>query len=146
VHHLTGAFLDRMVDRGAGAILNVASTAAYQPLPGFATYAASKAFVQSFSEAVHAELGGTGVTVTCLSPGFTRTEFGVNARAAEDERAMPDFLFSHPADVARTGVDAMVAGRRTAIHGLGNRASMLGGRMAPRSLLLPLVRQVTGRR
>jgi uncharacterized protein len=146
VHHLTGAFLDRMVDRGAGAILNVASTAAYQPLPGFATYAASKAFVQSFSEAVHAELGGTGVTVTCLSPGFTRTEFGENAGAGEEERAMPDFLFSDPADVARTGVDAMVAGRRTAIHGLGNRASMLGGRMAPRSLLLPLVRQVTGRR
>jgi uncharacterized protein len=146
VHHLTGAFLDRMVDRGAGAVLNVASTAAYQPLPGFATYAASKAFVQSFSEAVHAELGGTGVTVTCLSPGFTRTEFGANAGAGEEERAMPDFLFSDPADVARTGVDAMVAGRRTAIHGLGNRASMLGGRMAPRSLLLPLVRQVTGRR
>jgi short-subunit dehydrogenase len=146
VHHLTGAFLDLMVERGAGAILNVASTAAYQPLPGFATYAASKAFVQSFSEAVHAELGGTGVTVTCLSPGFTRTEFGENAGAAEEERAMPDFLFSAARDVARVGVDAMVAGRRTAIPGLGNRASMIGGRMAPRSLLLPLVRQVTGRR
>ena len=58
VHHLTGAFLARMVGDGAGAILNVASTAAFQPLPGFATYAASKAFVQSFSEAVHAELAG----------------------------------------------------------------------------------------
>src|SRR5918995_207369 len=74
VHHLTGAFLPQMVERGAGAVLNVASTAAFQPLPGFATYAASKAFVQSFSEAVHAELGGTGVSVTCLCPGFTHTE------------------------------------------------------------------------
>jgi uncharacterized protein len=146
VHHLTGAFLARMVDDGAGAILNVASTAAYQPLPGFATYAASKAFVQSFSEAVHAELGGTGVSVTTLSPGFTHTEFGENANAGDKEAAMPGFLFMEAPDVARAGVEAMVAGRRTAIPGLANRASMLGGRMAPRSLLLPLVRQVTGRK
>jgi short-subunit dehydrogenase len=146
VHHLTGAFLPRMVADGAGAILNVASTAAFQPLPGFATYAASKAFVQSFSEAVHAELSGTGVTVTTLLPGFTRTEFGENARAADKEAAMPGFLFMEAAEVARVGVEAMIAGRRTAIPGLQNRATMLGGRMAPRSLLLPLVRQVTGRR
>jgi uncharacterized protein len=146
VHHLTGAFLARMVDEGAGAILNVASTAAFQPLPGFATYAATKAFVQSFSEAVHAELGGTGVSVTTLSPGFTHTEFGENANAGDKEAAMPGFLFMEAPDVARAGVAAMVAGRRTAIPGLANRASMLGGRMAPRSLLLPLVRQVTGRK
>ena len=71
VHELTGAFLPRMVEQGSGAILNVASTAAFQPLPGFATYAASKAFVHSFSEAVHSELSGTGVSVTSLCPGFT---------------------------------------------------------------------------
>jgi short-subunit dehydrogenase len=146
LHHLTGAFLPRMVADGAGAILNVASTAAFQPLPGFATYAASKAFVQSFSEAVHAELGGTGVSVTCLCPGFTHTEFGGNAGAGEKEARMPEFLFMEAPDVARVGVEAMVAGRRTAIPGLGNRAAMIGGRAVPRSLLLPLVRQVTGRR
>ena len=146
VHHLTGAFLRPMVDRGAGAILNVASTAAFQPLPGFATYAASKAFVQSFSEAVHAELGGTGVTVTCLFPGFTHTEFPENAEAGEAESSIPDFLWMEAPEVARIGIDAMVAGRRTAIPGLKNRASMIGGRIAPRSVLLPLVRQVTGRR
>ena len=146
VHHLTGAFLEPMVERGAGAILNVASTAAFQPLPGFATYAASKAFVQSFSEAVHTELSGTGVSVTCLFPGFTHTEFGENAGAGEAEHAMPGFLFMEAAEVAQVGIDAMVAGRRTAIPGLRNRASMLGGRMAPRSVLLPIVRQVTGRR
>ena len=146
VHHLTGAFLPRMVAGGAGAILNVASTAAFQPLPGFATYAASKAFVQSFSEAVHAELGGTGVSVTCLCPGFTHTEFGANAGARDKEAMLPEFLWMEAPDVARTGIEAMVAGRRSVIPGLANRASMLGGRVAPRSLLLPLVRQVTGRR
>jgi short-subunit dehydrogenase len=145
VHHLTGAFLPRMVEDGAGAILNVASTAAFQPLPGFATYAASKAFVQSFSEAVHEELRGTGVSVTCLFPGFTHTEFGANAGAADKERRLPEVLWMEAPDVARTGVDAMVAGKRTAIPGLTNRAAMLGGRAAPRSLLLPLVRQFTRR-
>ena len=146
VHHLTGAFLRPMVDRGAGAVLNVASTAAFQPLPGFATYAASKAFVQSFSEAVHAELGGTGVSVTCLCPGFTHTEFPENAEAGEAESTIPEFLWMEAPEVARVGIDAMIAGRRTAIPGLKNRASMIGGRIAPRSVLLPLVRQVTGRR
>jgi short-subunit dehydrogenase len=146
VHHLTGAFLPQMVAAGAGAILNVASTAAFQPLPGFATYAASKAFVQSFSEAVHAELSGTGVSVTCLCPGFTHTDFGENAGGGDKEAMLPEFLFMNAPDVARTGIEAMVAGRRSAIPGLANRVSMLGGRVAPRSLLLPLVRQVTGRR
>jgi short-subunit dehydrogenase len=145
VHHLTAAFLPRMVSDGAGAVLNVASTAGFQPLPGMATYAASKAFVQSFSEAVHTELGGTGVSVTCLAPGFTRTEFGANAGGAEAERALPEFVFMEAPDVARAGIDAMVAGRRTAIPGLKNRAAMLGGRFTPRTLLLPLVRQYTGR-
>ena len=145
LHHLTGAFLPQMVSDGAGAILNVASTAAFQPLPGFATYAASKAFVQSFSEAVHAELGGTGVSVTCLCPGFTHTEFGQAAGAREEEAKLPEFLFMEAPDVARAGVEAMVAGRRTAIPGFKNRVTTLGGRMAPRSLLLPLVRHVTGR-
>lgn len=146
VHHLTGAFLPGMVARGAGAVLNVASIAAFQPLPGFATYAATKAFVQSFSEAVHAELGGTGVSVTCLCPGFTHTEFAAVAGAHEEARAIPDFLFGDAEDVAREGVEAMAAGRRTVIPGLLNRASMIGGRVTPRSLLLPLVRQVNARR
>jgi len=146
LHHLTGAFLEPMVAQGTGAILNVASTAAFQPLPGFATYAASKAFVQSFSEAVHAELAGTGVSVTCLCPGFTHTEFGERAGAADQERALPGFVFGAAEDVARAGVEAMVAGRRTVIPGRLNRASMLGGRALPRSILLPLVGRMTRNR
>ena len=142
VVELTRAFLPRMLEAGAGAVLNVASIAAYQPLPGFAAYAASKAFVQSFSEAVHEELAGTGVSVTCLSPGFTHTEFGA---AAGSEGSLPGFLYGDASDVAEAGIEAMLAGRRSAIPGLANRASMLGGRVVPRSLLLPLVRQVTDR-
>ena len=68
VHELTLAFVPAMVQRSAGAILNVASLAAFQPLPDMATYAATKAFVQSFSEALHAELAGTGVSCTTLCP------------------------------------------------------------------------------
>jgi uncharacterized protein len=144
VVHLTRAFLPGMLDAGAGAVLNVASIAAFQPLPGFATYAASKAFVQSFSEAVHEELAGTGVSVTCLAPGFTETEFGEAAGTGE-HGGLPGFLFGGAQGVAEAGVEAMLAGRRSAIPGLANRASMLGGRVAPRSLLLPIVRQVTDR-
>src|SRR5436190_681314 len=82
---LTGAFLPQMTDRGAGAILNVASTASYQPLPNMAVYAATKAFVRSFSEATHTELGGTGVSVTTLCPGFTETEFAGTVRHADGQ-------------------------------------------------------------
>src|SRR5215211_5325005 len=112
LHHLTGAFLPRMVADGTGAILNVASTAAFQPLPGFATYAASKAFVQSFSEAVHEELSGTGVSVTSLTPGFTETEFGEAAGAGE-HGGLPGFLFGGAQSVAEAGIEATLAGRRS---------------------------------
>jgi uncharacterized protein len=144
LHHLTGAWLGPMLDRGAGAVLNVGSTSAYQPLPGMATYAATKAFVQSFSESVHAELAGTGVSVTCLSPGFTRTEFGAVAGAGDD--AAPAFLTMDARNVARAGVEGMIAGRRTVVPGVQNKVSALGGRLVPRTLLLPVVRRVAAAR
>jgi len=137
---LTGAFLPAMVERGTGAVLNVASTAAFQPIPGFATYAATKAFVASFSEAVHAELSGTGVSVTSLCPGPTRTEFGEHAGGGSFENG-PDFVFSEARDVAREAVEAMLAGKRSVIPGVTNKASMLGGRFVPRSLYLPAARR-----
>ena len=145
LHELTGAFLPRMVERGSGAVLNVASTAAFQPLPGFATYAATKAFVASFSEAVHSELADTGVSCTTLSPGPTRTEFGERAGIGGVAKRA-DAIFMSASDVARQAVEGMVAGRRTVVPGLSNKASALGGRFVPRSVLLPVARTVMGRR
>ena len=138
LHHLTAAFLPQMIERGAGAILNLASTAAFQPLPGMATYAATKAFVASFSEAVHAELAGTGVSVTALCPGPTKTAFAEVAGVGEVWRRTPDLVLMGPEDVARAGVEAMVAGRRTAVPGLTNKLSSFGGRFVPRTFLLPV--------
>ena len=141
LHELTGSFLAPMVAQGTGAILNVASTAAFQPLPGFATYAATKAFVVSFSEAVHAELAGTGVSVTVLCPGVTRTEFGAVSGAAESDQRIPRLAFMDPVDVARQAIDAMVAGRRSVVPGMVNKALSTAGRHVPRTLLLPVVRR-----
>lgn len=140
LHELTGAFLPDMVLRKEGAILNTGSIAGFQPLPANATYAATKAFVNSFSEAVHTDLAGTGVSCTALCPGPVRTEFGEVAGLGDANGAGPDFLWASADDVARAGVEAMIKGRRSVIPGLGNRAAALGGRLTPRSVLLPLAR------
>jgi short-subunit dehydrogenase len=146
LQQLTQAFLPRMVEQGVGAVLNVASTAAHQPVPGMAGYAATKAFVQSYSEAVHAELEGTGVSVTTLVPGFTRTEFGVAAGGQAGDTVAPEALIMDPGPVAEAGIEGMVAGRRTVVPGPANRIAILGGRLVPRTLLLPaLVRANRGR-
>ena len=143
VHELTGAFLPRMVEQGAGAVLNVASTAAFQPLPGFATYAASKAFVNSLSEAVHSELSGTGVSVTSLCPGFTKTEFEEAAGAGDVAAKLPGFTWMESDDVARQGIEGMLAGKRTVVPGVLNKAVSTSGRFVPRTVLLPLVKTVS---
>jgi short-subunit dehydrogenase len=135
---LCGTYVPRMVDRGSGAVLNVASSAAYQPLPRQATYAATKAFVLSFTEALHTDLRGTGVTATALCPGPTKTEFG-------DAAGIPDELFEIPGLVysaermAKAGVNAMEAGRRAVVPGPTNAVGAIGGRMLPRRLVLELL-------
>ena len=134
-----------MVERGAGAVLNVASGAAFQPMPGMATYAATKAFVHSFSEALHTELSGTGVSVTTLYPGPVATEFGERAGFAP-EQELPGILVVDAADVARQAVDAMVAGRRSVIPGAGNKVTGLLGRYTPRTVLLPVMKWQAGGR
>ncbi len=143
VHHLTGAFLPRMVEQGSGAILNVASTAAFQPLPGFATYAASKAFVHSFSEALHSEVSGAGVSVTSLCPGFTKTEFEQAAGAEDEAQRLPGFTWMESADVARQGVEGMLAGKRTVVPGVLNKVVSTSGRFTPRTVLPPLIDRVS---
>jgi short-subunit dehydrogenase len=141
LHDLTIAAVGALVHRAeatrrTGAILNVSSITAFQPLPGVASYAASKAFVQSFSEAVNAELSGTGVTLTTLSPGLTRTGFADAAGTDAFDQA-PDVFVGEADDVAEAGVAAMAAGDRSVVPGLVNQLSAVGGRLAPRSLLLP---------
>jgi len=143
VHQITGAFLPRMVEQGAGAVLNVASTAAFQPLPGFATYAASKAFVHSFSEAVHSELSGTGVSVTSLCPGFTKTEFEQAAGAEDAASKLPGFTWMESDVVARQAIDGMLAGKRTVTPGVINKVVSTSGRYTPRTVLLPLIGRVS---
>jgi short-subunit dehydrogenase len=145
LHELTGAFLDPMVARGAGAIMNVASIAAFQPIPSFATYAATKAFVQSFSEALHAELHGTGVSCTTLSPGPVPTEFGERAGVGEQESSLPGVAQVAPADVAAAAIAGMLNGKRSVIPGALAKASAFGGRFVPRSVLLPATRIAAGR-
>ena len=101
--HLCSLFVPGMVERGQGAVLNVASTAAFQPLPGQAGYGGAKAFVLSYSRATRAELKGTGVTMTVLCPGPVETEFAETAGFTEEEssNALPKFMWVSAADVAR---------------------------------------------
>jgi short-subunit dehydrogenase len=124
---LTHAAAAAMVPRGRGGILNVSSLAGFQPGPMNAVYGATKAFVTSFTEAVHEELKGTGVSVTVLCPGFTRTGF----QAAADVPAgdVPGFMWQEADAVAIAGLDALAKNRAIAIPGnmnkvLGNFSSV----------------------
>jgi hypothetical protein len=145
LHHLTVGLLPAMLERGEGAILNLASTAAFQPLPYQATYGASKAFVLSFSEALHTDLQGTGVSCTALCPGPTRTEFVDVAQMHGLEAQAPGFLWQSAEDCARDGIMAMLAGRRTVVPRITNKLTANAGRLTPRSVLLPVVRLIYGR-
>lgn len=112
---LTHAAASEMVPRGAGGILNVSSLAGFQPGPMNATYGATKAFVTSFTEAVHEELKGTGVAVTVLCPGFTRTGFQESANVPAN--GLPGFMWQEADDVARAGLDALAKNQAIAIPG-----------------------------
>jgi short-subunit dehydrogenase len=140
---LTHAFAGPMVERGEGAILNVASIAAFQPLPGMATYSATKAFVQTFSEAVHEELRGTGVSCTVLCPGPVETEWATIAGA---QSVMIGPAKVSPRAVAVAAVEGMESGKRSVVPGIVPKAASLGGRYAPRTLLLPGIHRLVTRR
>jgi uncharacterized protein len=138
--HLTKLFLPAMMRRRTGCILNIASTAAFVPGPFMAIYYASKAFVLSFSEALSNEVQGTGVTVTVLCPGATRTEFAQAAGITDTP------LFRAPTmgaeEVARIGYDAMMAGKSSVIAGARNRWMIRGTRLVPRSFLAAETRKL----
>jgi uncharacterized protein len=141
VVHLCSLFTPGMSERRSGCILNVASTAAFQPIPGQAGYGASKAFVLSYSHAIRQELRSRGVTVTALCPGPVETGFAEAAGIEPEEMAaaMPKLFWVPAADVARTGVEGMDANRAVAIPGMANRASAAAGWLSPRRMLLPVM-------
>lgn len=145
LHHLTGAFVGDMVARGSGAILNTGSLAGMQPQPSNTTYAATKAFVNSFSEALHAELVGTGVSCTALCPGPVKTEFAEVAGVGHLEGAVPSFLWATAEQVAESAVEGMVKGKRTVFPTVGDRVAGTVGRYAPRTVLLPVVQRIASR-
>jgi uncharacterized protein len=141
---LSLAFIDSL-KRRRGGILNVASIAAFMPGPGMAVYYASKAYVLSFSEALHRELKPKGVRVTVLCPGPVPTEF--QARAGISDDALPRSLTRSAEQVAKDGYRGLMQGRRVVVPGVGNRAITTVLRFAPRRLLLDLIaRQERGRR
>jgi uncharacterized protein len=138
---LTSMFAPGMVERGRGAILNVASTAGMQPMPYSAGYSAAKAYVLTFSEALHQELRGHGVTVTALAPGPVETEFweiaGWETSSGKSfERAVPGTLIT-PQQAARAGVEGLEHGERVVVPGLPMRVGMLASRYIPHALKLP---------
>jgi len=138
--HLTKLFATDMVKRGTGRILNVASTAAFVPGPFMAMYYASKAFVLSFSLSVANELQGTGVSVTVLCPGPTKTEF-IQVAGIADSRLFEGSAMTAE-DVALEGYKAMLAGRPEIIAGARNRWMMRLTRLAPRTLLANITRRL----
>jgi short-subunit dehydrogenase len=129
-------FIDSLA-RHRGGILNVASVGSFVPGPGIAVYCATKAYVLSFSEALHHELKPKGVRVTALCPGPVAT--GFQARAGMPMDYFPSALHADAASVARHGYAALMAGRRVAIPGYANRISAFLPRLAPRSAVLSLM-------
>lgn len=130
-----------MAHRGRGAVLNVASTAAFQPLPGQAGYGASKSFVLSYSQALRAELAGSGVTVSVLCPGPVRTEFAETAgfTKEEAESSLPAVMWLPAARVAARAVEGLAQGRGVIIPGIANGVGARFAYAVPRRLLLPVL-------
>lgn len=137
---MTKLFLPDMVARKSGKIMNVSSTAAFQPWPYMAVYFATKAYVQSFSEALAEELDGTGVTVTSLCPGPTTSGFQQAASAQKNKM----FSWNLPSSevVAAFGYKAMMDWKRTAIHGFMNNFLVFLTRITPRFVLTKIVKNM----
>jgi uncharacterized protein len=138
---LTARWLPGMVARGAGRIVNVASTAAFQPGPNMAVYYATKAYVLSFSEALANELSGTGVTVTALCPGPTITDFQKTA-GVEKTALFTGPLVMDAAAVARAGYRGMLRGQRLVIPGVANNVLVQALRVSPRRLATAIIRRI----
>jgi uncharacterized protein len=138
---LCSRFLPGMVERKRGAVLNVASMAAFGPLPGQAAYGAAKAFVLSYTHSLRGELRGTGVSATALCPGPVDTGFGEAAGFSKEEAesALPQIMWVPADQVAQAGIDGLAAGRAVVVPGRVNRVASAVFRVAPPELLLPVL-------
>jgi uncharacterized protein len=137
---LTRLFLPAMVARRHGTIINVASTAAFQAVPFMSTYAATKAFVLSFTEGLAGELAGSGVGVLALCPGPVRTEFQEVAR--NQKGLVPSFVYLDAAAVAAQGIAAVASGRTVLINGAMNFTMAQATRFLPRGLINLVARRI----
>ena len=137
---LTGLLVPGMLKRGRGGVLNVGSTAAFQPGPFMAVYFATKAYVVSFSEALADELAGSGVVVTCLAPGPTETGFAATAGATRTRLFQGDLMSAEK--VARIGYDSWRRGTPLVIAGRRNRTNYLLSRLLPRRTMRRALRRL----
>ena len=140
---LTRLLLPSMLERGRGGVLNVGSTAGFQPGPYMAVYYATKAFVVSFSEALSDELSGSGLRISCLAPGPTATAFAAHAGAAESRLFQGDTMAVE--DVARIGYDGWQRGQALVIPGARNRWRAFAVRLLPRAFVRKAARELNTR-
>ena len=137
---LSRAALGVMVPRRRGFLLNVSSVVSFQPGPRLAVYAATKAYVTSLSESLHEEVRGTGVKVTALCPGLTRTEFQSVSSSSDLTSRIPSMMWQSAAEVAETGLRDVAHGRALSIPGMMNKSMVAASGMTPRNVL----RRLTG--
>jgi mycolic acid reductase len=139
VHDLALAVLPGMLERRAGGILISGSAAGNSPIPYNATYAASKAFVNTFSESLRGELRGTGVHVTVLAPGPVRTELPDPADASLVDKLVPEFLWISTEHTARLSLDALARNKMRVVPGVTSKAMSVASQYAPRAVVAPIV-------
>jgi len=139
--HLTKLYLRQMQQRGGGKIMNVASTAAFQPGPTMAVYFATKAYVLSFTEAISNEVKGRGISITALCPGPTETGFSA-AGSMDGSRLFRNKRLPTGKDVAQFGYRAMLAGKTLAVHGIKNNIMTNAIRFFPRSWVVAVSRRM----
>ncbi len=138
--HLTRAFLPAMIERDSGGVMNVASTAAFQPGPNMSVYYATKAFVLSLTEGIAEELADTGVNVCCLCPGPTSTEFVTGAGI--ENTLLFRFARSRVEPVAKAGYKGLMDGKVVAVPGWKNKIGVQALRISPRSVVRKLVKKI----
>lgn len=139
VHYLTLAVLPGMVERQCGGILMVGSAAGNMPIPHNATYAATKAFVNTFSESLRGEVSGSGVHVTLLAPGPVRTHTPSADEATIVDKLVPDFLWHSSDKVAEMSLDALAHNKMRVVPGTLSKAMSVAGGYTPRAVVAPIV-------